>query len=384
MSKLVIICADDEPSILSSLNLEIKKNFGDTCTVELAENAEETLEICEELSADGEEIALVISDYIMPKMKGDELLKRIHLLFPKTIKIMLTGQADIEAVGNAVKYANLYRYISKPWQPDDLKLTIKEALNCYLQDKKITEYTNKLEKTNQILIKHNEFLGMAVHDLKNPLASIQGYAEMIIEEYDNMPKSEVIDVNNLIINNSKVMFKLVKNLLDINKIESNKLNAKLCNTDILPIVKILIENYSTRAELKNIILQLQQQNNQYNAFVDKNIVYQILDNLISNAIKYSPHGKTINIQMQQSETMVGCKIQDEGEGLSPEDQQKLFSKFTRLTPQPTAKEHSTGLGLFIVKKLIEAMNGNVWCESELGKGSSFYVEFPIAVKAKYN
>ncbi len=377
MNKLVIICTDDEPSILSSLNLEINKNFADTCTIELVENAEETLEICEELSEDGDEIALVISDYIMPEMKGDELLKRIHLLLPKTIKVMLTGQADIEAVGNAVKHANLYRYISKPWQPDDLKLTIKEALNSYLQDKKITKYTHKLEKTNQMLVKHNEFLGMAVHDLKNPLASIQGYAEMIVEDYDDMPKLEVIEVNNLIINNSKKMFKLVKNLLDINQIESDKFNFKLSKTDILPIVKIMMENYNARAKLKNISLQLHQQNNQYNAFIDNNIVYQILDNLISNAIKYSPYDKNINIYMQQSEKMVNCKIQDEGEGLSTEDQQKLFGKFARLTPQPTAKEHSTGLGLFIVKKLIEAMNGNVWCESELGKGSSFYVEFPV-------
>ena len=255
-------------------------------------------------------------------------------------------------------------------------MTIKEALNCYLQDKKNTKYTKKLEKTNQMLVKHNEFLGMAVHDLKNPLASIQGYAEIIVEDYDDMPKSEVIEVNNLIINNFKKMFKLVKNLLDINQIESDKFNAKLCNADILPIVKIMMENYNARAKLKNISLQLHQQNNQYNAFVDTNIVYQILDNLISNSIKYSPQGKSINIHMQQSEKIVSCKIQDEGEGLSTEDQQKLFCKFARLTPQPTAKEHSTGLELFIVKKLIEEMNGNVWCESELGKGSSFYVEFP--------
>lgn len=383
MTELAIICVDDEPSILSSLEMEIKEVVDNTYLIELAENGEDALEIYEELSSVGHEIALVISDYIMPKMKGDELLKRIHLRSPKTIKILLTGQADIEAVSHAIQYANLYRYISKPWQPADLKLTVKEALNSYLQNKKIVEHTNELEKTNQALIKlnqdKNEFLGIAAHDLKNPLSAIQGYAEMIIEDYDEMSKSEIIEMNHLILSGSRQMFELVRNLLDVNAIESGKINAEVSSVDILPTVQTLVESYSTRAKTKNIRLQLHQQNNQYNAFVDKNIVHQILDNLISNAIKYSPYGKYINIRMQQSEKMVCCEIQDEGEGLSATDQQKLFSKFTRLTPKPTGKEHSTGLGLFIVKKLVNAMNGKVWCESELGKGTTFFVEFPIIV-----
>jgi two-component system sensor histidine kinase/response regulator len=381
MNELAIICVDDEPSILSSLEMEIKEIVDNAYLIELAENGEDALEIYEELSKEGHEVALVISDYIMPKMKGDELLKRIHLRFPKTIKIMLTGQADIGAVSHAIQHANLYRYISKPWQQADLRLTVKEALHTYLQNQKIVEYTNELEKNNQALIKlnqdKNEFLGIAAHDLKNPLSAIQGYAEMITEDYDDMSKSEVIEVSHLILNSSRQMFELVRNLLDINIIESGKINAELSRVDILPTVQTLVNTYNTRAKTKNINLQLHQQQNQYDVFVDKNTVHQILDNLISNAVKYSPHGKHINIRMRQSEKTVCCEIQDEGAGLSIADQQKLFSKFTRLTPKPTGKEHSTGLGLFIVKKLVEAMNGNVWCESELGKGTSFFVEFPV-------
>jgi len=377
MNELAIICVDDDPAILSSLEMEIKEVVGNTYLIELAENGEDALEIYEELSSAGHEIALMISDYIMPNMKGDELLKRIHLHSPKTLKIMLTGQADIEAVSHAIQYANLYRYISKPWQPADLRLTVKEALNSHLQNKKIDEHTDELEKTNQALIKLNEFLGIAVHDLKNPLSAIQGYAEMIVEDCDDMPKSEIIEVSHLILNSSRQMFELVRNLLEVNVIESGKINTELSCVDILPTVKTLVECYSIRAKPKNISLQLHQQNNQYDAFVDKNIVHQILDNLISNAVKYSAYGKHINIRIQQSEKTVCCEIQDEGEGLSVTDQQKLFSKFTRLTPQPTGNEHSTGLGLFIVKKLVEAMNGNVWCESELDNGTSFFVAFPV-------
>jgi signal transduction histidine kinase len=116
---------------------------------------------------------------------------------------------------------------------------------------------------------------------------------------------------------------------------------------------------------------------QYPAFVDDNRLHQVLENLISNAVKYSPHGKNIIIRLRQDERHVRCEIQDEGPGLSDSDKQKLFGKFTRLAAKPTGREHSTGLGLFIVKKLVELMNGAVWCESELGQGATFIVEFPV-------
>ena len=381
MNEIAIVCVDDDPAILSSLEMEIKTIFGNKYLIELAENGDDAITLCTELLAESIEIALIISDYIMPKMTGDKLLTRIHKLSPKTVKIMLTGQADIDAISRAIRYADLYRYISKPWQVDDLKLTVKEAVNSYLLEYQIIEHTDKLEETNFSLVKlnqdKNEFLGIAAHDLKNPLSAIKGWAEMIIEEYDNMPKSEVIEVSNLILNNSRQMFELIRNLLDVNAIESGKINAELSQVDILPTVQEVVDYYSKRAKIKNIILQFHQKNSQYDAFVDKNTVHQILDNLISNAVKYSPYGKHIDIHMCKSDKMVCCEIKDEGQGLSESDQQKLFSKFTRLTPKPTGHEHSNGLGLFIVKKLVEAMHGNVWCKSELGKGTSFFVEFPL-------
>ncbi len=383
MNELAIICVDDEPSILSSLEMEIKAVFGNTYLIELAENGEDALEVYEELLEDGHEIALVVSDYIMPKMKGDELLKRIHACSPKTIKIMLTGQADIEAVGHTIRYANLYRYISKPWQPTDFRLTIKEAIHTYLQNQKIASYTSKLEKTNQSLIKlnqdMNEFLGIATHDLKNPLSAIRGWAEMIASDYDDMGKPEVIDVANLIVESSHRMFELIRNLLDVNEIESGKMNISIESLNVLPMLQALFEYYAQQAKTKNIHLYFHAVENKYLALVSANTLQQIMDNLISNAIKYSPYNKNVHIRISQVENKIRCEIQDEGPGLSQSDQEKLFEKFTRLTPKPTGSEHSTGLGLFIVKKLANALNGTVWCQSELGKGTSFFVEFPMEI-----
>jgi len=158
INKLVVICVDDEPAVLDSLKIELKKVLGNECLIETAEGGADALELFEELQEDSYEVALVLSDYIMPDIKGDELLKRIHAMSPQTLKIMLTGQADLAAVGNAIKYARLYRYIAKPWQAEDLKLTVVEAVHSYLQDKKVAEQAIKLQQMNQELEAMNQEL----------------------------------------------------------------------------------------------------------------------------------------------------------------------------------------------------------------------------------
>jgi PAS domain S-box-containing protein len=151
MSKQVIICVDDETTVLRSLRVELQEAIGNEYLIEMAQGGEEALDLIEELLEAEYEIPLIISDYIMPNMKGDELLKRVHMTLPKTLKILLTGQADLEAVGKAIQYAKLYRYIAKPWQAEDLSLTVKEAVNSYLQDKKLAQQNAKLQLLNQEL-----------------------------------------------------------------------------------------------------------------------------------------------------------------------------------------------------------------------------------------
>src|SRR5919202_2367134 len=151
MNKPAVICVDDEPTVLESLEIELQKALGDQCLIEIAYSGDEALELFEELLDEQQEVALVISDQIMPQMKGDELLKRIHAISPKTLKIMLTGQADIDAIKNAINCAKLYRYIAKPWQAEDLRLTVKEAVNSYLQDKKLAQQNTQLQILNQEL-----------------------------------------------------------------------------------------------------------------------------------------------------------------------------------------------------------------------------------------
>ena len=172
MKKPVIVCIDDEPDVLNSLKIELKKAIGDRCIIETAEGGADALELLADLQADEYEIALVLSDYIMPDIKGDELLRKIHECSPETLTIMLTGQADLEALSNAIKYAKLYRYIPKPWQNEDLKLTVVEAVHSYLQDQKLTDEIRKRQAVNEELKLVNEALSASESRLSQFLEAL--------------------------------------------------------------------------------------------------------------------------------------------------------------------------------------------------------------------
>ncbi|MCK5522452.1 MAG: hybrid sensor histidine kinase/response regulator [Thiomargarita sp.] len=383
MDKPVILCVDDEQLLVDALKQQLKLQFGNNYQIETAESGSEALEIIEELLEEDIEIPLVISDQLMPGMKGNELLKQIHAIIPKTLKILLTGQADADAVGKAVNNANLYRYIAKPWEPTDFNLTVTEAVHSYFQEKELADFYADLEKKvakrTEELKQKNEFLGIAVHDLRNPLAAIRGYAEMIKGDSDEaVLQEDTFDLADQIINSSQYMIELIESLLKVNEIESGKMNLSLCVIDILPILQWLTDHYTELAKAKNITLQFQCIEKPYRILANENSLRQVLDNLISNAVKYSLYGKSIYVRLHQDDKWIHCEIQDEGPGLSDEDQQKLFCQFSRLTPQPTGNENSTGLGLFIVKKLVDSMHGKILCDSLLDQGTTFTVAFPIA------
>ncbi|MEG4292779.1 PAS domain S-box protein [Microcoleus sp. C2C3] len=177
MKKPVIICVDDEQTILDSLEIDLLKAFEDKYLIETAQSGEEALELLSELLAEQYEVPLVISDHIMPSMKGDELLRSVHAISPNTLKIMLTGQADLEAVVNAINYAKLYRYIPKPWQCDDFKLTVTEAIYRYFQDQKLAEKQIELQEMNQELAKLNRKQAMLIAKLHENESRLTQYLE---------------------------------------------------------------------------------------------------------------------------------------------------------------------------------------------------------------
>ncbi len=143
-----IICVDDEWDILRGLGTQLKHHFGKEYDIELVSSGEDALLLCVELTNEGKDIPLIISDQKLRGMAGDALLIQLHALYPKTLKIMLTGQADAKSVGNVANAAALYRYIPKPWDETDLILTVSEALRRFQQDRQLAEQNELLRKTN--------------------------------------------------------------------------------------------------------------------------------------------------------------------------------------------------------------------------------------------
>jgi signal transduction histidine kinase len=249
-------------------------------------------------------------------------------------------------------------------------------------EEKVRVRTQDLAEKNEQLVQlnqdKNEFLGIAAHDLKNPLSAIKGLAEEIEEAHDDMTAEELTEYAGKIREASEKMFALITNLLDVNAIESGKMNIHPAVVDLAALGARIAAHYTRSAQSKNIALFFHALASPCLAYVDESTTQQILDNLISNAVKYSPPARRIDVRIDARVDKIRCEIQDQGPGLSAEDKQKLFGKFNRLSAKPTGGEHSTGLGLFIVKKMVEAMGGEVWCESEEGHGATFIVELPAA------
>ncbi|TAE23013.1 MAG: hypothetical protein EAZ92_15160 [Candidatus Kapaibacterium sp.] len=248
-----------------------------------------------------------------------------------------------------------------------------------------TAHTNaRLDQMNQELLKQNheleqvsneraELIHIVAHDLKNPISAINGFAELFQDTSLEAEKTAMIAERIVAISNR--MLQLVTNLLDMSRLESGGMHFHLQACDILPLAENTLLQYQTQAAAKNIRIYVQSASSHpLLVIADEQAILQVLDNLVSNAIKYSPHGKNIVVRIKASTDAVRVEVQDEGPGISGEDMKKLFGKFVRLSARPTGDEHSTGLGLSIVKKMVEAMNGRVWCESDLGKGATFIVE----------
>lgn len=222
-----------------------------------------------------------------------------------------------------------------------------------------------------------DLLHIAAHDMKNPLGAIRTMAE-VIQSY---PKSEetVGEMSALIYSSSNQMLTLIEELLKTAALDSGKLQLYLEQVDIEHLLQVVLERNIPLAHKKQQTLTVQTATD---CLVEADFarLREVLDNLVSNAIKYSPVGKNISIRLSRTNHTVRLEIHDDGPGLSADDMNKLFGKFQRLNAQPTGGESSTGLGLSIVKQLVELHKGKVWAESEgRDKGSTFILELPLMI-----
>jgi signal transduction histidine kinase len=254
------------------------------------------------------------------------------------------------------------------------ELVMEQAKEIEIANTQLQEQNVKLSKLNS---QKDDFLGMAAHDLKNPLMSIRDLAQAI--EAGGLNSTDTREFAGLIHTSADRMFALIKDLLNTNAIEQGGIKVAQELFDMNMLMQNIIATYSRQAEAKSISIRFTQDppGQAIFCFADPSLTLQVMDNIVSNAIKYSPAGKNVLIRViRQPIRFVRVEVQDEGQGLTEEDKRKLFGRFTKLSARPTAGEHSTGLGLSIAKNLVELMNGRIWCESEVDNGATFIVELP--------
>lgn len=218
-----------------------------------------------------------------------------------------------------------------------------------------------------------ELLGIAAHDLKNPLQIIMGFAELI--KMKPCDPGYVSEKSLKIFETSQRMFRLVQGLLRTSTLESGKVILNRTEVDISRLAGRVAQLYREFAATKDQVLELDLEPG-CTAFVDSERILEVMDNLLSNAVKYSPEGKVIRFQTASSGTNVRIIVEDEGPGLTEEDKKGLFHQYRKLSARPTGGESSTGLGLSIAKQLVELHQGKIWAESQPGRGARFVVEIP--------
>jgi signal transduction histidine kinase len=242
---------------------------------------------------------------------------------------------------------------------------------------KMQDAVEELAASNEQLVhlnnEKNEFLGIAAHDLKNPLAVIGTAAELIAMTKD---PEKINKLSRNIAGAATRMTRLITDLLNVNAIEQGKFTSNIEKCDIRGLVEQSVENNQTAASRKQITFRVGTSDGIW-AKADRAATLQILDNLISNALKYSPPNTTVRVHTLPEKDAIVVTVRDEGPGISGEDQEKLFQKFTRLSARPTGGESSTGLGLAIVKRLAEAMAGSIHCQSTFGLGATFMLRLPV-------
>ena len=341
----------------SLLDSEAKTALIETQTHQLEESQERELQRLNEINAE--------------RLKSEKLKNSLLFVISLSVLVLL-----LVATFYFYKRAKVARKIKK--QSDQI---LEQKSKIYEQAKAIADKNESLLEQNARLEKLNEeknyLMNVVAHDLKSPLNQIQGLAEVIRLEEGNLSPTQLECLDNMSVSSSRLS-KMINRILDARAIESDTGTNTNKDVKLKPIILQTIDNFSPLAERKQIDIIKPKRIGNPTVKGDKHYIQQVLENILSNAIKFTPRGMQITIDLIIEESKVVVAIKDQGPGLTNKDHENLFTEYAKLSAKPTGGESSTGLGLSIVKKYVELMEGEVWCESEEGQGATFKVALKLA------
>lgn len=378
---LILIVDDNSVSIRMLVHVLKKKDY----ELAISKNGSQALTMLEDIQPD-----LILLDIMMPDLDGFKVCRTLKDN-PRTKEIpiiFLTAKEETEDLVQAFELGAV-DYVTKPFNGLELLARVQTHLDLKfardtqkellikLEEKliEIKEKNEKLEELNKI---KNEFLGMAAHDLRNPLGVIQVTSEyLLISDLNDNLSEEQIDLLREINTSSEYMRDMLNELLDITAIESGQLKLEIKVEDYITFLKHIIKLNKPLADRKEISLELDVNDIIPPMSFDRNKITQVLNNLITNAIKFSWPDTEITVEVRKEQDYIITGIIDQGQGIPSDEINNMFKPFQKTSVKATAGERSTGLGLAITKKIVEGHGGKISVESLVGKGTKFSFTLPV-------
>jgi two-component system sensor histidine kinase/response regulator len=311
---------------------------------------------------------LMLLDVMMPGMTGFDLCRRLRARpeWQDIPVIFLSAVTDKSFVMEALE-AGAVDYVTKPFHGPELISRVQLHLNL--------EATRRRLATT--IEERNRLLEVVAHDLKNPLGAVRFAASMLQEQTATLPRTQAALVNSIGESADRAL-EIVGSLLQTRQLEETKAQMGLTALCLREYAEEAVRSFLQPGERKGIALHLECAHSHLPVIADRRSLLCVIENLVSNAIKFSPLGSAVKIVLEREEGAGVFRIDDEGPGVANEEMNKLFRKFTRLSARPTGGEISTGLGLHIVHELVGAMNGSVHYERGPRGGACFVVKLPGA------
>ena len=371
MATSKILVVDDEQSVATTIKAILQLDGNDVTAVTTGKEALEQLRETE--------FDVVLTDLRLDDLDGIEVLRETQKLWPDTVSIMLTGYASLESAVTALR-SGAYDYLIKPSDVDELRATIGRAL----ERRRLRQRLVELEQLDKL---KTQFLSMASHELGTPLTAVSGFMQIARRRMSRMSgaidipqpwrdeaqkSDETLEMAN---RQAKKLARLIDELLDVSRLQQGRVEMRLAEIDLADVLREVAERMRLLSKGHEIETQIE---GAVPIVADRDRIEQVFENLVGNAIKYSPESGRIDVSLRVNGTNAIVSVRDEGIGVAPGEVEKIFGLFYR-SPDPRA-DHvgGLGLGLYISREIVSRHHGKLWAERNTDAGTTFLVTLPLA------
>lgn len=369
-----VLLVDDEESIRRTLAAFLSKAGYTVTATDSAASAQQMLR--------EKKFDVVVSDIVMPRVTGVELLQMIHQESPQVQVIMMTGQPTVETAATAVR-AGAFDYMIKPVGKDQILRCVGNASKLKAaEDERVRlaetnrHHLEELEASYQRLREtetlRDNLVNMIVHDMRSPLAIILGYLNLLKGPIPQKISPEELGYFDVIYKHTQKMITMVSSIVDVSRLEANQMPLDRHAHDMVSLARSVMDSVGSLVGQRRMNLEAPPE--PVTAHADRGLIERVIGNLLMNALKFTPDSGEVRVAVKGTPSRVQMRVTDTGSGIDPKYHTRIFEKFGAL--DKSTRGYSTGLGLAFCKLAVEAHGGRIGLESAIGRGSTFWFELP--------